>query len=233
MSIALLLLLAGQAAPVAATALPDRELAAQRGGFRLPSGIDVALTVQTQTAVDGAVVLRTVFQADHGSPSLMVYAPRSGTTVTTQGQEQGQPVAVTAGVPTVSYDPRNGLQVTPSANIPAITVTSGTVEAADGASPDLQPIDVRTMGADTGAGRVTQTRDGMLNSVELTAADLRITHFAGAAFGSAIANSGNDRAIDTQTSVTIDLSNAGPDVLGSALLRVQDLGSAVSAMRAQ
>ena len=67
----LLLLLAGQVAP-----LSDAELARQRGGFRLPNGVDVALTVQTQTAVDGAVVLRTVFRADQGAPTLTVFTPK-------------------------------------------------------------------------------------------------------------------------------------------------------------
>ena len=59
-------------------ALTDAELARQRGGFRLPNGIDVAMTVQTQSAVDGLVVLKTVFRADQGQPALTVLAPARG-----------------------------------------------------------------------------------------------------------------------------------------------------------
>ena len=45
----------------------------------------------------------------------------------------------------------------------------------------------------------------------------------GGAFGSAILNSGSDRTISTATTVSIDLRNAGPEVLGSALLRIEDV----------
>lgn len=228
---ALLLMLLGQGAPIAATALPDHELAVQRGGFRLPNGVDVALTVQTQTAIDGAVVLRTVFRADQGAPTLTVSTPRAGETVVAQGHGAG----ATAGgaAPMVSYDPRSGIQITPGWGAPAVSVSSGTVRAAAAAAEGLQPVDAGGAGVVTDAGQVTASRVGGLDSVQLKAADLTVTHFAGNAFGSAIANSGNDRAIDTQTTVSIDLSNAGPDVIGSAMLRVQDLGSAVSVMRAQ
>ena len=54
--------------------------------------------------------------------------------------------------------------------------------------------------------------------------DIRIVHLTGNAIGSAIANMGSDRAIDTQTTLSIDLRNAGPDVLGSTMLRVEDVG---------
>ncbi len=64
-----------------ATPLPDAELARHRGGFRLPNGVDVALTVQTQTALNGAVVLRSVFSLDAGDPSFVVYTPRDGQTI--------------------------------------------------------------------------------------------------------------------------------------------------------
>ena len=231
--IAALLLLMGQvAAPVAAPALPDHELAAQRGGFRLPNGVDVALTVQTQTAVDGAVVLRTVFRADQGVPSLTVFTPKPGTVVAVRA---GDATAATtaAAAPTISYDSRSGIQVTPGAGMPAVTVSNVTVGAAPDTPAGLQAVDPRGAGVATDAGQVTAMRAAGLDTVQLKAGDLTISHFAGNAFGSAIANSGNDRAIDTQTSVSIDLSNAGPDVIGSAMLRVQDLGSSVTAMRVQ
>ena len=41
--------------------VPDHELSDMRGGFRLPSGIEVALTVRSDTSVDGALLLRSVF----------------------------------------------------------------------------------------------------------------------------------------------------------------------------
>jgi hypothetical protein len=61
--------------------------------------------------------------------------------------------------------------------------------------------------------------------------DIRIFHLTRNAIGSAITNTGSDRAIDTHTSVSIDLRNAGPDVLGSAMLRVEDVALGALASR--
>ncbi|KQU53146.1 hypothetical protein ASG67_09990 [Sphingomonas sp. Leaf339] len=225
----LILLLSMQAAPDAAPLaplpdpLPNEVLAAQRGGFRLPSGIDVALTVQTQTAINGAVVLRSVFQADHGTPTLTVYAPRSGETVAAGGGNAG--ASGDPAMPVVTYDSRNGIQISASGGTPAVSLTlsGGAAPVAAGLVP------VTGEGVVTDNGTVSQSTRGALQVAELRAADLTITHLAGSAFGTAIANAGNDRAIDTSTAIGIDLHNAGPDVLGSSMLRVQDV--AINAMQ--
>ncbi|MBJ6122791.1 hypothetical protein [Sphingomonas mollis] len=225
----LILLLMTQAAPIVAPApaplqdpLPNEVLATQRGGFRLPSGIDVALTVQTQTAINGAVVLRSVFQADRGTPTLTVYAPRPGETVAADGGHAG--ASGDPAMPVVTYDSRNGIQISASGGTPAVSLTlsGGAASAATG----LAPVTGDVM---TDNGTVSQSTRGALQVAELRAADLTITHLAGSAFGTAIANAGNDRAIDTSTAVGIDLRNAGPDVLGSSMLRVQDV--AINAMQ--
>lgn len=226
----LLLVALAQASPMAVAAVPDPVLADQRGGFRLPSGIDVALTVQTQTAIDGAVVLRTVFQADQGTPSLTIYAPKAGETVATNGGDSASSsVAAPAAAPWVSVDRRNGIEVHQGVSAPAVAVSAG----APRASGDL-PAGLGTVssGATTDNGLITDTTRGGVRTVELRGADLAVTHITGNAFGSAIANSGSDRSIDTQTAVSIDLRNAGPDVLGSAMFRVQDIAIAAAAMRA-
>ena len=217
MSIAAILLLL-QGVPLAPTVVPDAELAQQRGGFALPNGIDVALTVQTQTTLNGAIVLRTVFRADQGAPTLTAFVPKGGETVAAQGATRTVS-ATTAAAPTITYDPRTGIQVTPGAspNVSLVTpgeagtVPAGLVEVAGGAA------------ATTDNGVVSETSRAGLRSIELKGNDLAITHLAGNAFGSAIANAGNDRAIDTQTIVSIDLRNTGPDVLGSAMLRASDI----------
>ena len=79
----------------------------------------------------------------------------------------------------------------------------------------------------TDNGTVQQDMAG----VSLQGTDIRIVHLTGSAIGSAIANSGNDRAIDTLTTLSIDLSNAGPDVLGSAMLRVEGVAIDAASMR--
>ncbi|WP_375419717.1 hypothetical protein [uncultured Sphingomonas sp.] len=223
------LLLAAQAAtPLGAPAVSDPVLAEQRGGFRLPSGIDVAITVQTQTVLDGAVVLRTVFRADQGAPTLTVLAPTPGQTVAATRNAAaaggGQPT-----MPTVTYDRANGIQLIPGVAAPQIAVTSGDTQSL-AAAAGLAPV---APGAVTDNGTVSAAGDNGLRTVTLQGPDLTITHLAGNAFGSAILNAGNDRAIDTQTSVSIDLHNAGPDVLGSSMFKIQDLAIASAALRAQ
>lgn len=178
--------LAGVAA--CGTPLADEGLAAQRGGFSLPNGIDVALSIDTQTAVDGAVVLRSVFRVDTGKPETAVYVPRAGQVVPegrggTSVQVNGGTVAIPAGL---------------------VRAEAGTV---------------------TDNGVVTIGERGGVRTAGLSGAGLDITHLAGTAIGSAIANSANGRTIDTQTNVSIDLRGAGPDVLGSAMLQAQALAS--------
>ncbi len=215
-----LLLLALVAGPFAAAPLADEELAGHRGGFSLPGGIDVAMTIDTETAVDGAVVLRTVFRADQGTPTLTAYVPRAGETVA------GAPVRTAGGTtaPTVSYDRQNGIQVTAGVATPSVSLTS---------RPGAIPAGLEAVngGATTAAGTVSERTEGALRLVELTGADLSVTHIAGGAFGAAIANMGSDRTIDTQTSVAIDLTGAGPDAVGSSMLRVQDVAAQALAGR--
>lgn len=201
-----------------AAAVPDAVLATQRGGVRLPNGIDLALTVQTQTAVNGSVVLQTVYTLDKGPANLIVYAPAKGAAAPAAGQQA--PVAAAPMTPIVSYDPRTGLSVTQGYSGMPVTVAGGAQGGSSRVPEGLVVLDTATP-HDTAAGVISLQTDGPLKTVTLSGDDVSIAHFAGAAFGSAIANSGSDRAIDTVTGISIDLRNAGPDVLGSALLRVE------------
>ncbi len=206
------------------TPVPDIELASQRGGFALPNGIDVALTVQTQTTLNGAIVLRTVFRADQGPAVLTAFAPANGSVVEAAG---GSTTDTGQTMPSISYDGRTGIVVSPGANAPGFAIALAETVAA--AHPDGL-VEVAT-GAVTDNGVILQG-DGLgPQAVELRSTDLSISHLIGDAFGSVVANSGSDRAIDTQTVVGIDLRNAGPDVLGSAMLRAQDIAAGALRLR--
>lgn len=212
-----------QAAPLAPTTVPDPELAEMRGGFLLPNGVDVSISVDTRTAVDGAIVLRTIFRVDQGAPTVTAYTPKPGETVV-EGRSN-TPVGAVQGMaaPTVTYDSRSGVRITQATTMPvAAAVTVGRAAAGD-AIPDGLEV------APTGS--VTEAVRGNVRTVELAREDLTITHFAGGAIGSAIANMGSDRTIDTQTSISLDLRNAGPEVIGSAMLRVE--GVALEAARSR
>lgn len=198
--------------------LPDAVLAEQRGGVRLPSGIDLALTVNTQTAVNGNIVLQTVFSIVDGAPTVTVLTPEDGRTVAAPVASDGN-MTRSGAAPVVTYDRQHGLQVT--GNRGAIPVQfNGSPGTSSISAQGLQTIDP-TMPVTTDAGVVSQTGESTVRSVDLVAPDLTVSHLVGNAFGSAIANARNDATIDTQTTLSIDLRNAGPDVLGSAMLRVE------------
>jgi hypothetical protein len=214
-------------APIAGEIVPDPVLAEQRGGFQLPNGIEVELSVQTQTSVNGAVLLRTVFQVDRGSPTLSIYAPKQGEIVAsaTSGSDRA---ATGTTAPTITYDRNGGLQVIPGTTSSMVSV-SGTPVTAGALPAGLTQV---ASGTVTDAGTIGETATNGTRAVSLGGADLTITHLAGNAFGSAIANSGGDRVIDTQTTLSINLGNAGPDNIGSSMFRVQDIALDAVAMRA-
>ncbi|MBC9033915.1 hypothetical protein IAG41_16100 [Sphingomonas sp. JC676] len=197
------------------TALSDAELANQRGGIHLPNGIDVAITVQTETAIDNAVVLRSVFKIDQGQPKFTIFVPRPGERVTSEsrGADGRTPL------PSVSYDSRTGIQVVPGYGAPAVsTADAASMQIREG----LMPVDP-TGPVQTDFGTVFRKDQGGVAQAALQGSDFSVTHFAGAAFGSLITNSGNDRVIDTTTTLAIDLRNAGPDLVGSAMPRVENI----------
>lgn len=229
LSILVLLASAPQAIP-AAPVVPDSELAEQRGGFRLPNGIDVALTVQSVTSINGSVVLNTVFRADQGPPSVSVYVPRPGEPVAAPAQTADTTAGGASG-PTISYDMKGGLQVIPGNAAPRITLTAGGQGAAQ--STDGLALVGDETPSSTDNGTVIQSQRDGLRSVVLKGTDLTVTHLAGNAFGSAIENSGSDRTIDTQTIVSLDLRNAGPDVLGSAMFRAGNVAIDALSTRGQ
>ena len=143
----LLLLLPLALGPFAATPVADEELAEHRGGFRLPGGIDVAMTIDTQTAVDGAVVLRTVFRADQGTPTLATYVPRAGGTVAGASAGASRPAAT---IPVVSYDRQSGIRVSGGVAAPGVSLAphAGAIPAG------LEQV---SGGAATDAGAVSST----------------------------------------------------------------------------
>lgn len=200
--------------------LPDAVLAEHRGGIRLPNGIDLALTVQTQTAVNGAIVLRTEFRLDQGAPQVTVLTPRSGDTVAAPAGA-GQSGAMTGTLPTLQFDRFGAVTVLRGAAGPAAAITAGGTSGLPDA-PGLQASD-GSVPLTTDNGLVTTALQGANRTVNLQSLDYSVTHLVGGAFGSAVVNMGNDRTIATDTTLSIDLRNAGPDVLGSTMMRVDNL----------
>lgn len=185
--------------PFAQAPVADEALADMRGGFALPGGMAISVAVQSDTRVNGTLLLRSVFVMDQGAPELRVFAQADGVTTTTTGTD-GR--AVTTGL-TVS----NGH-----------SVIGGAVEG-------LRQIDVVKDGAAVGAsgGTVRVESLGAGSQVVLTRPTLDVSHLAGQAYGSIAANRGNDVTIDTATDINIELSGTDGFELSSSMMRVEAL----------
>lgn len=230
----LVLLLAAVAVPASATglfdpatAVDDAELARHRGGFALPNGVDVALTVQTDTAVDGALVLRSVYRLETGAPTLAVFAPAPGTTGPRVTLSSATPAPGTTISPTVTIDRAGGIstvawsQPLPVAQINVTRASEPIGMAPEGLAP--LPVVAGGPGIATAGGVVSVTELSRGTRVDLAGPMLDVTHLVGQAFGTIIANTADNRAIDTATTLDFDLRNASTLSTASATLRAQDI----------
>lgn len=218
-----------QAPPFPVGRVEDSVLAEQRGGIRLPNGIDVNLSIDTVTAINGRIVLQTVTRITEGSPVVTAYVPVDDTHAPLAQQDKSVAEAKRDPPPRVIYDRQYGLSVT--ANMPVVPVRVTAGEAGDVPQESgLRAIDLT--GSTTTPNGIVQARDDAgVGGVELQGTDIRILHLTHSAIGSAIANTGSGRSIDTYTTVSIDLRNAGPEVLGSAMSRVEGVALGALASR--
>lgn len=180
-----------------AARLADDELDELRGGFVLPNGMDVAIGFDIQTTVNGALALRTVMTtADAGLPVLFVGNGGAPTTDTAQGGTavtlpNGGVVRVLDGSAAPPETSGGQQQVLPTANGPPVSTPSGTVQL---------------------------VKNDAGSQVILHADALELRHLVGNLTGTVIANTANDRIIDTVVTVNIDLQNSAVP-FGNAMLR--------------
>lgn len=165
------------ASPFGKAAIPAEALGSMRGGFTLPGGVDVSIAVQSNTALNGAVVLRTLFLAGSGPPTLAVF-----------GRTEASAGPAAPGTPGLTQ-----LNLAPGE---ALAVAGGTVSLA-GTGP---------------SNRVTYSQRG-----------LDVTHLTGQSIGSIAANSLDNVAIDTATTINIDVRGATAFNIGSTMARIDTL----------
>lgn len=72
--------------------IADSRLDTMRGGFDLPNGLSIGLGVTTETRIDGQLVLRTVFAANQGPPSLTTFGRDESGELVGIGAAEGSPV---------------------------------------------------------------------------------------------------------------------------------------------
>ncbi|WP_198355510.1 hypothetical protein [Sphingomonas sp. MA1305] len=213
--------------------LPDSELATLTGKFMLPGGGSLALSVTSDTLVNGTPVLRTVLTIDQ-TANLQVFgrdgnaASAAATGKSGSGSDAGTSAgagALASGV-SVLFDRRTGAQIT----VPTVsTVRTGTVGAAD-SQPGLVPLAI------VAGGPAVQTPDGLVtltslangSQVTLAGDQIGIAHLVGQSVATAVLNAGNDRTIDTVTTIGVTLHDATALTMGSAALKMDVLAADVA-----
>ncbi|MBO9518523.1 MAG: hypothetical protein J7493_10695 [Porphyrobacter sp.] len=178
----------------------DEELDRMRGGFELPNGMDIAVGIDIQTMVDGALALRTVLNtADNGLP--VVFTGTGGASSAASGE------GTTTTVPGVGI----------------VRVVDGPAAPAE-AGAGQQQVELTPNGpaVQTPAGLVQLAKDETGSSVVLNGNSLELRHIIGNFTGTLIANTASDRSIDTVVTLNIDLKNSAVPV-GNAMLQWESI----------
>ncbi|WP_022681638.1 hypothetical protein [Sphingobium bisphenolivorans] len=200
--------------PFGTPPVSDRSLSSMRGGFELPNGMNVAVGVQIDTYVDNSLALRTVLTVtDKVSSALEITVPSAVAAVT--------PNPIANAVTPVAVNLQTG--PSPSVQAPAVNpdalAVSVPISAAGSAAPTALPANMEIR-SDLGTLSVAQTDKGP--AVILKGQDLEIQHMTGSSTGVLIANTMDNRAIDTIATVNISLSDSAVPV-GNIMLRIESV----------
>lgn len=206
-------------APLRAPRVPDADLAAMRGGVRLPNGLNLSLGIDIQTWIDGRLALHTVYASD---------GPATGVRVFTDG---AQPVRTPPASATISSGGQPGIPLlvvdrspTGTTILPIKATAAATVNLVNG-DPSIwlsgegqQEIPVTPNGPAVAAppGLVSLAADADGTVVTLDTATLKIQQLVGQATGVVIANTASDRVIDTISAINVDLQGFSPALLAGA-----------------
>jgi hypothetical protein len=214
------ILVHGQRLPFRAPRATDPELATMRGGMMLANGFDVAIGIDIQTRIDGVLALHTIYASE---------GPNAGIGVYTDGTKPAPPVPATVtvetparvGVPLVEVDrSAGGTRVSPLTQSPATTVNLvNGIQASWATAEGQTQVPVVANGPPVAGppGDFSLARDDRGVVVTLAAPMLEVRHLIGSATGIVVANSGNDRVIDTVNSVNVDLRGAQAAIVPSLL----------------
>jgi len=221
----------GETAMFVSAPVSDSELAGLRGGFTTPGGINVALAVQMDAAINGVLALRTVFRIDQGVPVVAVYAPAPGAAPIAPSVGVGDAGAGTA-LMVVRTGPAGIASVTPA--VPAtvnLRVSSGPDVNFGTAPAGWSPLALNVGGAPvaTDAGSVSLRQLPSGSVVELVGVQLVVTQIVGQSFANIVQNSANNRTIDTATTVNIDLANTAATAAAVGAARVAGFAGRISA----
>lgn len=201
-------------------AVPDRELAAMRGGLMLPNGLNVAIGIDIQTRIDGVLALHTIFSSEPPVTGVRVYTDGTTSpaqvpgTVTVDGGDTTWPSV------SVSRSPTGTTVTAPSAGpATSINVVSGPTSVwLNAAGQTLVPVTANGPAVDAGSGSIRLAADDRGTQVILVTPTAEIRHLVGQATGAVVANTGNDVSIDTVSTVNVDLVGIPAGLMNGVLM---------------
>lgn len=236
--------------PFGSAPVSDRELGGMRGGYQLPNGMNVTVGVQIETYVDGTLALRTVLNVvDTAKAALEVFVPAVSTSglpdhAVTVANTNPTVVAALSTSPGGEAAPSTSVAAAPDALSPTAAPVVSIAAADSGTAPVVSspvmsapvvslgetagtpgatgPALVQNLAVQSDLGSVTieQTKSGSV--VILKGPDLEIQHMTGNSTGVLIANTLDNRAIDTVATVNISLSDSAVPV-GNIMLRIDSI----------
>lgn len=211
------------ATPFAAVAVSDHELASMRGGILLPNGLDLTLGVAIETSIDGQLALRTVVDSSGG---IQVFSggdsPRSEWLSTRSAE-----AAPAAPMITINRG-ASGTVVSPATVMPAVQVGVTRGPAAPTAGGTSLALEANGAAVATPFGSVTLEQTARGAVVVLSDPTLQLRQLIGSATGVVVANTADNRAIDTIATVNVDLANATA-LVGSNLLGIDSIATEAAA----
>ncbi|WP_028966433.1 hypothetical protein [Sphingomonas phyllosphaerae] len=198
--------------------VPDRELATMRGGLMLPNGLNVAIGIDIQTRIDGVLALHTIFSSEAQGVRVFTDGRTSPSEVPgTVTVETGDPSWPTVSV---SRTPTGTTVTAPSSDAPAsVNIVSGPITGWLDASGQIPvPVVANGPAVDASSGSIRLTSDDRGSQVQLLTPTTEIRHLVGQATGAVISNTGNDRVIDTVSTVNVNLVGLPAGLMNGMLL---------------
>jgi hypothetical protein len=212
---------AARAQQAPAPRLSDAELASVTGKFVLPNGVELALSVTSDTVVNGQLILRTVLTVDR-TTQLQVFGRTGQAAGTPYAGNAGAAAAQTTGV-TIALDRKSGIQTL----TPTFAISRAPSVSVGGATQDPTSLGLAAVPVVAG-GPAIATADGAVSlqavrggsQVSFAGDQLAVVNLVGQSIASAVVNSANDRTLDSVTNVSVDARNLAPYQIGAAQMRV-------------
>lgn len=215
------IIVVGPARPYRALPVPDAQLATMRGGLRLPNGLDLSLGIDIQTWIDGLLAVHTVYASDGVSPGIRVYTDGANPVRTAPAtQTITSTTSITPPVLTVDRTP-TGTTILPANATVAATVNLVNGDPSTWLSGENQtqlPVtrDGPPVATPQGEVSLQDQPDGAI--VVLKAPDLEVRQLIGRATGVVVANTADNRAIDTVSAINVDLRGLTPGLLSGQFM---------------